>query len=384
MTLSQEIFNILKKILNKKNVLLHEPIFYNNELKYLKKCINTKMVSSIGSYVDLFENKIAKFTGSKYAIATVNGTSALHLALILCEIKKNDEVIIPALTFVATASAVVNSGGIPHFVDSNEKNFGIDHISLRKYLEGITLMRDNKCFNKKTGRRIHSILPTHIFGHPCELKELKKIAKDFNLIFIEDAAEALGSYYNGKHVGSNSILSVLSFNGNKTITTGGGGAILTNNKQIAKKAKHLSTTAKVKHSWEFIHDEIGFNYRMPNINAAVGCAQLENIKQILFNKRKLFNIYNKEFAKVKGVKLISEPKKCNSNYWLQTLLFDSDSISEREKLLKISNNYGIQTRPIWRLIPNLTPYSHFPSSPLPISQSLEKRILNIPSNIILS
>ena len=384
MALSEKIQNILKSIFKNKNVSLHDPIFCGNEWKYIKDCIDSKMVSSIGNYVDKFENDLSKYTGSKYAIAIVNGTSALHLALIIGGIKKNDEVIIPALTFVATASAVVSSGGIPHFVDSNEKNLGIDHLSLRNYLKKNTIIRNKKCYNKKSGRRIHSLIPTHIFGHPCDLNELTKVAKDFNLLLIEDAAEALGSYYKNKHVGTKSSLSVLSFNGNKTITTGGGGAILTNNTNLAKKAKHLSTTAKINHPWEFIHDEFGFNYRMPNINAALGCAQLEKISYLLSNKRKLYNKYKVEFSKIKGVQLIAEPKNSKSNYWLQTLLFDKEYISEREKILRNTNKIGINTRPIWKLISNLAPYSKFPKAPLPISSSLEKRILNIPSNIIIS
>ena len=313
---------------------LHDPMFFKNEIKYLMNCIDAKMVSSIGDYVDKFENHLCKFTGAKYAVAVVNGTSALHLALVVSHLKSNDEVLIPALNFVASASAIVNAGGIPHFIDSSEENLGIDPILLRKYLQKISVIKKKKCFNKKTGRRIHSIIPTHIFGHPCNIKDIKKIAKDYNLFLIEDAAEALGSYYKGKHAGNWGSMGILSFNGNKTITTGGGGAIITNNKELAKKAKHLSTTAKLKHKWAYIHDDFGFNYRMPSLNAAIGCAQMENISFILSNKRKLFNIYKKVFVKLDGVKIFSEPKDCKSNYWLQTLIFDKKQINERNNFLK--------------------------------------------------
>lgn len=383
MSLSQNILKILKQTINKKKVALHEPIFFKNDTKYLLKCIETKMVSSIGSYVTKFEKMLTEFTGAKYAIAVVNGTSAIHLALIVNGIKKNDEVILSALNFVATASAIVNAEAHPHFVDSNEKNLGVNVTSLRKYLEKITFLKNNECYNKINGKRIHSIIATHIFGHPCDLKDLKQLSKDFNLKLIEDAAEALGSYYKGKHVGTTSLMGILSFNGNKTISTGGGGAILTNNKSLAIKAKHLSTTAKIDHPWEFYHDDLGFNYRMPNLNAALGCSQMENISFILSNKRKLYEKYRKAFLGLDGVNLMSEPKNSKSNYWLQTLIFDKSLISERNKFLEISNNYGIQTRPVWKLISNMKPYKNFSKSPLPISLSLEKRLVNIPSNFII-
>ena len=383
MRLSEEILNIIIKVTSQKKMSLHDPIFFKNEIKYLMNCIDAKMVSSIGDYVDKFENHLCKFTGAKYAVAVVNGTSALHLALVVSHLKSNDEVLIPALNFVASASAIVNAGGIPHFIDSSEENLGIDPILLRKYLQKISVIKNKKCFNKKTGRRIHSIIPTHIFGHPCNIKDIKKIAKDYNLFLIEDAAEALGSYYKGKHAGNWGSMGILSFNGNKTITTGGGGAIITNNKELAKKAKHLSTTAKLKHKWAYIHDDFGFNYRMPSLNAAIGCAQMENISFILSNKRKLFNIYKKVFVKLDGVKIFSEPKDCKSNYWLQTLIFDKKQINERNNFLKKSNSLGVQSRPVWNLISKLPKYKKFPKSSLKTSLSLEKRIVNIPSNILI-
>jgi aminotransferase in exopolysaccharide biosynthesis len=269
-------------------VALHEPYFEGNELEYLKECIDSTYVSSIGKFVDRFEYELANFTGAKYAVSTVNGTSALQIALLLAGVQNGDEVLMPALTFVATANAAVYCNANPHFVDSEESTFGIDAGKLNEYLLANSELKAGLCVNKNTGRIIRALVPMHAFGHPSNLSDLVQVARDFRLVLVEDAAESLGSYYKGQHTGTFGLLGTLSFNGNKTITTGGGGAVLTNSAELAKQAKHLTTTAKISHEWEYRHDQVGYNYRMPNLNAALGCAQIEQLPNKLAVKRKLF------------------------------------------------------------------------------------------------
>lgn len=279
--LSDRIVNAIRDVVGSSPVFLHEPIFSGNEWQYVKECIDTSFVSSVGKFVDRFEVELARYTEAKHAIAVVNGTAALHVALKLAGVGQNDEVLIPSLTFVATANGVSYCGAIPHFVDSEESTLGIDPKSLRDYLASITEIRNQQCVNILTGRMIRAIVPMHTFGHPADMEGILSIGKDFHINIVEDATESLGSYYQGRHTGTLGLLGTLSFNGNKTITTGGGGAILTNDPEIAKKAKHITTTAKLPHRWEYVHDEIGYNYRMPNINAALGCAQLEQMPKFL-------------------------------------------------------------------------------------------------------
>ncbi len=374
----------LSKSLKGKSSALHEPSFDIYELENLKECINSTFVSSSGKFIEKFEEKLRKYTRAKYVIPVVNGTSALHISLVAKEISQEDEVLLPAMTFVATANAVSYCGAIPHFVDSREEDLGIDTIKLREYLESTTKISGNKCINKKTGRRIKAIIPMHTFGHPSDLKNLIKIAKDFNLFIIEDAAEGLGSFYKEKHVGTIGAVGVLSFNGNKIITTGGGGAILTNNKKLAQKIKHISSTAKVNHKWEYIHDDVGYNYRMPNINAALGLAQLEKIDTLLKSKRALFKIYKENFKGIDEITLFEEPKNCKSNYWLQTLILDKNYNNDLEEILKHTNNKGFITRPVWNLLNELKPFKNCPTSNLENSISLRQRIINIPSSSFLS
>ena len=276
-----QVISALRAVIGQKCAVLHEPNFSGNEWLYLKECLDSTFVSSVGKFVDRFEVDLAAFTGAKHAVAVVNGTAALHIALKLVGVNTGDEVLIPALTFVATANAVTYCGATPHFVDSEEKTLGVDAVKLRDYLEHHTEQRAGQCINSTTGKVIRALVPMHTFGHPVDLDRVMAVAHDFNLALVEDAAESLGSYYHGRHTGTFGLMGTLSFNGNKTITTGGGGAILTDDAELARHAKHLTTTAKLPHAWEYRHDEIGYNYRMPNINAALGCAQLEQLPAIL-------------------------------------------------------------------------------------------------------
>jgi aminotransferase in exopolysaccharide biosynthesis len=337
-------------------------------------------VSSVGKFVDRFEHDLAQYTGAKYAVATVNGTAALHIALKLAGVIQNDEVLIPALTFVATANAVTYCNATPHFVDSEESTLGIDVAKLRSYLLDHTKIIAGQCVNTVSGRIIRAVVPMHTFGHPVDMDGLINLASEFKLVVVEDAAESLGSTYKGTHAGTFGRLGVLSFNGNKTITTGGGGAILTNDPELARRAKHLTTTAKLPHAWEYRHDEVGYNYRMPNINAALGCAQLEQLPQLLESKRDLFLRYQAAFNKVDGVQLMSEPNGCLSNYWLQTIILNADKSRYRDAVLEATNGAGFMTRPTWVLMKELTQFSEMPSMNLNVARELSQRIINIPSS----
>ena len=359
---------------------LHEPTFAGNEWLYLKECLDSTFISSVGKFVDRFEVELAAYTGAKHAIAVVNGTSALHIALKLAGVGSNNEVLVPALTFVATANAITYCSAIPHFVDSEERTLGVDAAKLREYLNASTAQHSGQCVNRNSGRVIRALVPMHTFGHPVDLDGLLAIAQDFNLALVEDAAESLGSYYHGQHTGTFGQFGTLSFNGNKTITTGGGGAILTNDAGLARHARHLTTTAKLPHAWDYVHDEIGYNYRMPNLNAAVGCAQLEQLPALLAAKRELFQRYRAAFAEVAGVSLMAEPQHCQSNYWLQTLLLDPGHAPQRDAVLQATNAAGIQTRPAWMLMTELIPFKDYPSMELSGAQSLSQRLINIPSS----
>jgi aminotransferase in exopolysaccharide biosynthesis len=340
-------------------------------------------VSSIGKFVDQFESSVSEYTGAKYVVSVVNGTAALQIALKLVGVKSGDEVLVPALSFVATANAVSYLGAIPHFVDSETDTLGIDVEKLRSYLHETTEIASGLCINKSTKRVIRALVPMHTFGHPSDLEGLLSLAKDFNLLLVEDAAESLGSYYQGRHTGTFGAMGTLSFNGNKTITTGGGGAILTNDETLAKRAKHLTTTAKVPHKWEFDHDEVGYNYRMPNLNAALGCAQIEMLSEKIVRKRRLYEKYATAFNSVSEAFVFEEPKNCYSNYWLQTLLLRNEDLVLRDLILEESNSGGIMTRPSWRLLSELTPYHEFPAMNLDCARSLYCRVINLPSSPFL-
>jgi perosamine synthetase len=379
-TLPSDVVIALRSVVGESPVALHSPTFEGNEWLYLKECLDSTYVSSVGKFVDRFEHDLSKYTGAKYAISVVNGTAALQIALKLAGVKAGDEVLIPALTFVATANAVTYCNATPHFIDSEEQTLGVDAAKLREYLITNTSQQSGYCINRNTGNVIRALVPMHTFGHPSDLENLLSIVNDYNIALVEDAAESLGSYYKGQHTGTFGLLGTLSFNGNKTITTGGGGAILTNNADLARHAKHLTTTAKIPHAWEFRHDEIGYNYRMPNINAALGCAQLEQLPGKLESKRNLFKKYQHAFANVEGIRLFSEPKNCYSNYWLQTLLLDGNKSKERDLVLEATNSAGIMTRPAWVLLNELASFKDSPSANLTTAQSLARRIINIPSS----
>jgi len=378
------ILEALRTVVGTGPVALHEPHFAGNEWRYLKECLDSTYVSSVGRFVDRFEEQLAAYTGVRHAVAVVNGTAALHVALRLAGVQAGDEVLVPALTFVATTNAVSYCGATPHFVDSEERTLGVDPQALRAYLRSTAEIRDGTCVNRHTGRAIRALVPMHVFGHPADIEGLLGVAHDFALVVIEDAAEALGSFYHGVHTGSLGLFGTLSFNGNKTITTGGGGAILTNDAQLARAAKHLTTTAKVPHRWEYRHDTVGFNYRLPNLNAALGCAQLEQLPRLLAAKRRLHERYATAFAAVSGVTLLREPAGCRSNYWLQTLLLDPPFAAERDEVLALTNDSGFMTRPVWVLNHRLPMYQHCPRMPLAVAESLERRIVSVPSSAQLA
>jgi perosamine synthetase len=380
-----EITEVLNEVLSPSGsfIPLHIPEFDKSEEQLLIECVQSNFVSSVGSFVDRFEEVLQSFTGAKRVILCVNGTSALHLALKLADVQQGDEVLMPSFTFVATANALSYCGAVPHFIDIEESHLGIDPAKLKHYLE-MEFNYDGKIVvNPKTGSRVKAILPMHSFGHPCKMSELSVISELYNLPLIEDAAESLGSFYKGKHTGSLGLCGVLSFNGNKIITTGGGGAILTDNLDLADRAKHLSTTAKIPHRWLFEHDAMGFNYRMPALNAALGCGQMEKLPNMLLRKRRLAECYKSAFEGLSGVRFISERKDSESNYWLNTLVLQDGSGQTLEKLLEATNNAEIMTRPAWTPLHLLPIYKNCPKMDLSITENIYRRVINIPSSAYL-
>lgn len=367
-----------------KSAVLHEPLFAGNEWTYLKECLDSTFVSSVGKFVDRFEAELAAYTGARHAVAVVNGTAALQVALRVAGVNPGEEVLVPALTFAATSNAIAHLGAIPHFVESEERTFGVDARALRDYLERTCERRGGVTVNRATSRPVRALVPMHVFGHPADIDGLLGVARDFDLALIEDAAESLGSFVGGRSTGTFGLLGTLSFNGNKTITTGGGGAILTDDPALARRAKHLTTTAKVPHRWEFRHDELGYNYRMPNLNAALGCAQLEQLPRLLAAKRRLHDVYARAFAGYPGVELVREPANSVSNYWLQALVLDRSLAHLRDGLLAATNDAGFMTRPVWVLNHKLPAFQASPAMPLAVAESLERRIINIPSSAQLA
>jgi perosamine synthetase len=358
---------------------LHSPVFSGNEKKYLNECIDTTFVSSVGKFVEQFENEIAKYTGAKKAVSVVNGTNALHLALKLVGVKAGDEVITQALTFVATANAISYSDAKPVFLDVDIETMGLSPKALLSFLETETEQKSDECYNKKTKRKIVACVPVNTFGHPCRIDEILEICEKYNIELVEDAAESLGSYYKEQHTGTFGKVGVLSFNGNKVITTGGGGILLFNDEKLAQKAKHLTTQAKVPHPWEFVHDEIGYNYRMPNINAALGLAQLEQLEWMLASKRKIANAYKKFFSTT-TLAYKKEPLNAKSNYWLNVLILEDRK--SRDQFLEYTNAKGVMTRPIWELMNRLPIFKECQNEDLSNSKWLADRVVNIPSSVI--
>jgi perosamine synthetase len=360
---------------------LHEPRFIGNEKKYLNDCIDSTFVSSTGKFVDEFEEKIAKYTGAKYAVATSNGTSALHIALLLANVAKNDEVITQPLTFVATCNAISYCGANPIFIDVDKDNMGLSPLSLQAYLKKNAFIKNQQCINNNTGRVIKACVPMHTFGQPCRIDEIKDICDRYYINLIEDAAESLGSYYKNKHTGTFGQMGVMSFNGNKIITAGGGGCIITDDETLAKKAKHLTTTAKVPHKWKYTHDMIGYNYRMPNLNAALLVAQLENLESFLLNKRELAMMY-KDFFSDKACHFVEESLHSKSNYWLNTIILKDKE--QRDLFLEEANSKGVMIRPVWTLMNKLTMFKHSQCDGLTNVEWLEERVVNIPSSVVIS
>lgn len=378
----QNIVNFIKKTFNTQEFTpLHEPRFIGNEKKYLNDCIDSTFVSSVGKYVDQFEKEFAIKVGSKYAVATVNGTAALHISLILANVKKNDEVITQPLTFIATCNAISYIGAKPIFVDVDLDTMGLSPTFLENFLKSNCEIVNNKCVNKTTKKIIKACVPMHTFGHPCRIQEIKGICNKWNITLVEDAAESLGSYYNEKHTGTFGKVGAFSFNGNKIITSGGGGVIVTDDETLAKRAKYLTTTAKIPHPFEYIHDEIGYNYRMPNLNAALLVAQLEQLDKFIQNKKVLALKYDKFFKNINEIDFINQPKNSSSNYWLQAVILKDVKI--RDKFLKFTNKNGVMTRPIWKLMNELEMFKDCQSSDLTNAKYLEERIVNIPSSVIL-
>jgi perosamine synthetase len=378
--LADTITDRIRSVTNLPKVALHEPAFEGNELAYVTECIQTGWVSSVGSYVDKFERDLAIYTGAAHAVVVSNGTSGLQVALMLVGVRPGDEVLIPALSFVATANAVSHCGAVPHFVDSDYATLGVDVEALAAHLREVAQVRDGVCINKRSGRRIAAVVPMHTFGHPVDMPALVELAQRYALEVVEDAAESLGSWIGERHTGRFGRCAVLSFNGNKVITTGGGGAVITDDAELAARAKKLTTTAKVPHQWAFVHDEIAFNYRMPNLNAALGCAQLERLDTFLRAKRALTKRYLAAFRDVPGVELFTERAGTRANYWLQTLILAPDAASQRDAVLAATNAAGQMTRPVWNLLNTLAMYAQCESMPTPVAADLATRIINIPSS----
>jgi aminotransferase in exopolysaccharide biosynthesis len=376
----KEITEFIKKQFPKQDFIpLHEPRFVGNERKYVLDAIDSTFVSSVGEYVNGFEKMMAEIAGTKYAVATVNGTAALHIALVLADVNREDEVISQALTFIATLNAISYIGASAVFIDVDEDSLGMSPKKLKAFLEENAEMRnDGFAYNKRTGKRIKACVPMHTFGLPCRVDELAEICKTWNISLVEDAAESIGSYYKGKHTGSFGLIGTFSFNGNKTVTCGGGGAIVTDNEAIAKLAKHLTTQAKVPHRWEFAHDHIGYNYRMPNLNAAMMCAQLEQLNSFVENKRELAHKYQ-EFFNQTPIRFVSEIFEAKSNYWLSAIMFDDRN--ERDAFLAFANENGVMSRPAWTLMNKLPMFAGCQNDGLQNSQKIEDRLVNIPSSV---
>jgi perosamine synthetase len=375
----KDVINFVQKIYQTTSFIpLHEPRFVGNEKHYLNECIDSTFVSSVGKFVDEVEEKIIEYTGSKYAVATSNGTSALHISLLLANVQDGDEVITQPLTFVATCNAISYCGASPIFIDVDRNTMGLSPSALQEFLENNTSIKNQRCVNNKTGKIIKACVPMHTFGHPCRIDEIRDICYKYNICLIEDCAESLGSFYKDKHTGTFGHMGVMSFNGNKIITAGGGGCIITNDKELAKKAKYLTTTAKVPHKWEYTHDMIGYNYRMPNLNAALLVAQLENLQEFLVKKRELAAIYA-VFFNTTTYDFVKEPINSKSNYWLNTIILKDKH--QRDLFLDETNSEGVMTRPIWTLMNRLPMFQNAQCSTLNNAIWLEQRVVNVPSSV---
>lgn len=362
-------------------VPLHAPLFIGNEKKYLAECIDTTFVSSVGKFVDRFEEQVACYTGSKRAVVCVSGTNALHMGMLLVGVERDDEVLTQALTFIATCNAISYIGAHPVFLDVDRDTLGLSPLAVKRWLSGHAEVRNDQCYNKRTGRRIKACVPMHTFGHPMKIDELSAVCNEYHIELVEDAAESIGSFYKGRHTGTFGRVGAISFNGNKTITTGGGGMLLFQDEELGKFAKHFTTQAKVPHRWAFVHDHIGYNYRMPNINAALGCAQMENLDRYVSNKRETAERYREFFSRIPDVEFVVEPANSRSNYWLNAVLLKDRRA--QQSFLEYTNDHGVMTRPVWELMNRLEMFRGCETDGLENTVWLEERIVNIPSSVRL-
>ena len=377
----QKIVDYIKELYGQDFVPLSVPQFIGNEKKYLNECIDTTFVSSVGKFVDRFEEDMAAYTGAKRAVVCVSGTNALHMAMMMAGVERDDEVLTQALTFIATCNAISYIGACPVFIDVDKQTMGLSPDAVKAWLFTHAEVKGGQCYNKQTGRRIKACVPMHTFGHPVRIEELAAICAEWHVELVEDAAESIGSRYKGKHTGLFGKVGVLSFNGNKTITTGGGGMLLFNDEALGAMAKHLTTQAKVPHRWEFRHDHIGYNYRMPNINAALGCAQLEHLDEYVADKRATATAYAEFFKQVDDIQFFTEPENCFSNYWLNAVILKDHEA--QQGFLQYSNDHGVMTRPIWELMSRLPMFEHCQHDELENTVFFADCVVNIPSSVRL-
>ena len=379
----KELLKILSELNLERKKGIHEPYFDTKESSYVKKSVNSTYVSTVGGFIKKFEDEIKNFTNSKYAVATVNGTSALHISMMTLGIGPNHEVLIPNLNYIGSSNATIYCGASPHFIDVDSKYLGIDTIKLRDYLKKNTFTKKKQTFNKNTLKKIVAIAPTHIFGQPSKMKEIMDISKEFNFKVVEDAAESLGSFYKHKHTGTIGDVGILSFNGNKIITTGGGGMILTNNFKIYHQAKMLSQVSKISHPWKYDYQGLGFNYRMPNLNAALGCAQIKKLKNFLKAKKKLYSKYESKFKNHNEFYLLKELPDTKCNNWLITVILKKKNKNLLNKILKTTNKKGFNTRPVWQLLSRVPHLKKYPKMDLSNSMNLSETIVCLPSSVKL-
>lgn len=378
----KQITDFIKELYgNQEFTPLAVPRFIGNEKKYLNECIDTTFVSSVGKFVDRFEEDMASYTGAQKAVVCVSGTNALHVALLLSGVERNDEVLTQALTFIATCNAISYMGAFPVFIDVDRETMGLSPDAMKEWLTKNTEMRNGQCYNKNTGRRVKACVPMHTFGHPVRLDEMVALCNEYHIELVEDAAESIGSFYKGKHTGTFGRVGIISFNGNKTITTGGGGMLLFNDEELGQYAKHLTTQAKMPHRWEFRHDHIGYNYRMPNINAALGCAQLEHVDEFVADKRKTAAAYAEFFKNIEEIEFFTDSENTKSNYWLNAVILSNKKA--QIDFLEYTNNHGVMTRPIWELMNNLPMFENCETDGLANTIWFAERVVNIPSSVRL-
>lgn len=375
----EKIVSFINDLFGTDKVPLSVPVFIGNEKKYLNECIDTTFVSSVGKFVDRFESDMAAYTGCRRAVVCVSGTNALHMSLMLAGVERDDEVVTQALTFIATCNALSYIGAHPVFIDVDKDTMGMSPTALKEWLVRNCEIKDGECRNKRTGRRIKACVPMHTFGHPIHIDEMIAVCEEYHIELVEDAAESIGSLYKGKHTGTFGKVGALSFNGNKTITTGGGGMMLFNDEELGSLAKHITTQAKVPHRWEFRHDHIGYNYRMPNINAALGCAQLEHIEEYVASKRETAKAYEEFFKTIDDVEFFTEPADCRSNYWLNAVILNGRDA--QQEFLQFTNDHGVMTRPIWELMNRLPMFEHCENDGLENTIWFADRVVNIPSSV---